>query len=188
VPKLWNDTIDEHRRTVHTAILDATAELVARHGPASVTMSQIAQGAGIGRATLYKYFPDVNSIILAWHERQIGRHLRQLTEARDGAQGPGRQLEAVLHAYATVSGTRHGGAPAPTLHRREHVAHAERHLRDLVGEIITRAAAAGEVRTDVPPDELAGYCLHALGAAGDLRSKAAVSRLVAVTMAGLRSP
>jgi AcrR family transcriptional regulator len=50
---LWNATIDEHRRTVHAAILDAAAALIAEHGLAGVTMSQIAAQAGIGRATLY---------------------------------------------------------------------------------------------------------------------------------------
>jgi hypothetical protein len=33
---------------------------------------------------------------------------------------------------------------------------------------------------------LASYCLHALGAAGSLPSKAAVHRLVTVTLAGLQ--
>jgi len=40
----------------------------------------------------------------------------------------------------------------------------------------------------IAPDELAGYCLHALTAAGNLPSEAAVRRLLAVTMAGLRPP
>jgi hypothetical protein len=39
---------------------------------------------------------------------------------------------------------------------------------------------------DPQADELAGYCLHALTAAGALRSKAAVCRLVTVTRSGLR--
>ncbi len=51
------------------AALDATAALVAERGLRSVTMSQIAAQSGIGRATLYKYFPDVEAILLAWHER-----------------------------------------------------------------------------------------------------------------------
>jgi hypothetical protein len=49
-------------------------------------------------------------------------------------------------------------------------------------------AETGDVRNDVAPDELAIYCLHALTAAGSLRSKAAVRRLVKVTLAGLRPP
>jgi hypothetical protein len=35
---------------------------------------------------------------------------------------------------------------------------------------------------------LAGYCLHALTAAGNLRSQDAVQRLVTVTLTGLRPP
>jgi len=42
------------------------------------------------------------------------------------------------------------------------------------------------VRDDVTPDGLASYCLHALTTASRLPSKAAVHRLVAVTIAGLR--
>ncbi|MGI9077433.1 MAG: TetR/AcrR family transcriptional regulator, partial [Gemmatimonadaceae bacterium] len=55
MPKLWNETIEAHRRAVRDATLNATAALVAEHGLASVTMSQIARETGIGRATLYKY-------------------------------------------------------------------------------------------------------------------------------------
>lgn len=49
---------------------DTTAALVAEQGLTSVTMSRIAKESGIGLATLYKYFPDVESILLAWHERR----------------------------------------------------------------------------------------------------------------------
>lgn len=72
---LWNETIEAHRAAVRDAILETTAALVDRHGLASVTMSQIAETTGIGRATLYKYFPDVDSILLTWHEREVTRHL-----------------------------------------------------------------------------------------------------------------
>jgi hypothetical protein len=55
-------------------------------------------------------------------------------------------------------------------------------IRDLVAE----GAEAGVLRNEVPPDELASYCLHALAAARGLPSKTAVRRLVTVTLAGLR--
>jgi AcrR family transcriptional regulator len=170
---------------VHTAILDTAAALVAEHGLASVTMSLIAQGAGIGRATLYKYFPDVESVLSAWHERQVSDHLAELTDARDRATGPTRQLESVLQTFALISRAPHGQELATLLHRGEHVARAHRHLRGFVTDLIAQAAALGEVRTDIEPGELAGYCLHALTAASGLASDAAVERLVAVTLTGL---
>ena len=53
MPKLWTETIEAHRREVRDAILDAAASLVGEHGLLSVTMSQVAELTGIGRATLY---------------------------------------------------------------------------------------------------------------------------------------
>ena len=102
MPKLWTETIEAHRREVHDAILDTTAALVAEHGLRSVTMSQIAEQVGIGRATLYKYFPDVGAILATWHERQLTGHLAQLTEAAARAEGPYQRLEAVLETYALI--------------------------------------------------------------------------------------
>jgi AcrR family transcriptional regulator len=186
MPKLWRDTIEAHRRDVHGAILGTTAALIAKLGLQSVTMSQIAEQAGVGRATLYKYFPDLNAILLAWHERHIKKHLEHLAGIRDQAGDAEERLEAVLDAYALICHERHDTELAALLHRGEHVAQAHEHLRDMIRDLLVAAAKKGRLRSDVPPTELASYCLHALTAASTLPSKAAVRRLVAVTLAGLR--
>ena len=192
VPRLWTSTIETHRREVREAILDAASSLVNQHGLRAVTMSHIADSTGIGRATLYKYFPDVEAILLAWHEREIAAHLGHLERARDGARDAGARLEAVLEAYALILHESHGHDDAELaafLHRDEHVAGANRQLREMIRELISEAAAAGHVRDDLPPDELASYCLHALTAARRSPSRAGVRRLVAVTLAGFsRAP
>ena len=188
MPRLWNHTIEAHRREVRDAVLDTTAALVAEHGLLSVTMSHIAEEAGIGRATLYKYFPDVEAILLAWHERQIDRHLEHLAEVRDHAGDAGQRLEAVLEAYALISHEsrgHHDTELAALMHRGDQVARAEQQLRGMIRSLLSEAAEAGYVRHDVTPDELASYCLHALTAASGLPSKAAVRRLVQVTLTGL---
>ncbi len=185
VPKLWNETIEEHRREVRDATLNTTAELVGKQGLLSVTMSQIAQETGIGRATLYKYFPDVESILVAWHERQVAGHLEYLAEVRDQAGGAGERLHAVLEAYALISHEHHGSELAAFLHRGEHVTRAQQQLSDFIRDLLTEGAETGDLRDDVVPDELASYCLHALTAASSLPSKAAVRRLVTVILAGL---
>jgi AcrR family transcriptional regulator len=189
VPRLWNDTIEAHRREVRGAILDSTAALVAEHGLRSVTMSQIAEETGIGRATLYKYFSDVEAILLAWHERQISGHLDYLAEVRDQAGDPLERLEAVLEAYALIAHETHGHHNqelAAFLHGDEQVARAQQQLRKMIRDLLAEGAACGDLRDDVAPDELASYCLHALSAASSLPSKAAVRRLIAVILAGLR--
>jgi len=191
VPKLWDETIEAHRHQVRDAILETTAALVFERGLRSVTMAQIAEQAGIGRATLYKYFPDVDAILHAWHHRQITAHLAQLTEVKDRTSGAGHRLEAVLQAYARIAHqtrSHHNTEIGRFLHRDEHLADAQRQLHDLVTSLVAEARDDGELRSDIPPAELAAYCLHALNAASNLPSKAAVDRLVAVTLDGLRSP
>jgi AcrR family transcriptional regulator len=175
---------------VRDAFLDTTAGLVAEHDLLSVTMSRIAENTGIGRATLYKYFPDVEAILFAWHERQIAGHLAQLAAVQDRPGDPGQRLRAVLEAYALISHESHGHRDtelAALMHRGEQVVRAEKELRHMLLGLVTDAAASGDVRGDVVPDELVTHCLYALTAASTLPSKAAVHRLVAITLAGLRT-
>jgi AcrR family transcriptional regulator len=191
VPKLWSETIDAHRRAVRDAILDTAAALVASRGLRSVTMSEIAEQTGIGRATLYKYFADVEAILAAWHERQIRGHLELLAGVRDRPGDARERLAAVLEAYALISHESHGHHDpelAAFLHRDEQLVGAQQQLWDMIRALLSEGAEAGDLRGDVPPDELATYCLHAVAAARSLPSKTAVRRLVAVTLAGLQQP
>ncbi|HEY3978422.1 MAG TPA: TetR/AcrR family transcriptional regulator [Streptosporangiaceae bacterium] len=189
MPRIWSETIAAHRDAVRDAVLDATAALVAQHGLSGVTMSQVAKESGIGRATLYKYFPDIESILAAWHERHIGAHLHHLTEVVQASGGapPCERLAAVLREYATLTRQHRDGSDlAAVLHQGEHVARAHAHLTEFLTALVRAAAERGEVRDDIPPGELAAYCLHALTAASGLPSQAALDRLLAVTLAGLR--
>ncbi len=157
VPKLWSETIDAHRREVRT---------------------------------LYKYFPDVEAILVAHHLQHVAGHLAQLAELRHTPGTPSQRLEAVCEAYALISYHRaqHGGDTElhALLHRDQHVAGVRQQLFDFFRDLLTEAARVGEIRTDVSPIELARYCVHALDAAGDLPSRAAVSRLVPVVLSALR--
>lgn len=189
MPKLWNETIEAHRRDVQSSVIDATAALIAENGLLSVTMSRIAEDSGIGRATLYKYFPDVESILVAWHERQMSAHLQHLTVVKDNAGSPVDRLSAVLEAYALMvhqSAKHHGNPLSALVHRPDRTAEPELQLHHMVQGLIADAISSGALRSDVPPNELAIYCLNALGAAGQLPSKAAVRRLAYITVHGLR--
>lgn len=190
MPRLWDRTIETHRREVREAILDTTWALVVESGLRAVTMSQIAAQAGIGRATLYKYFSDVEAILAAWHQRHVADHLGHFADlAAQGGRALDR-LEAVLLAYAISH--HHRGRHAPELetllHRNEDVAHAHHQLRELLRGLLTEAAASGDLRRDVAPDELTLFCLHAVSGAGSLPDEGAVRRLVMVALTALRPP
>jgi AcrR family transcriptional regulator len=186
MPRLWIDTIEAHRGEVRRAVIDAAVSLVAQHGLVGVTMSGIAELAGIGRATLYKYFPDIEAILFAGHQRELESHLSHLMAVRDQAEGAEARLEAVLSAYALITfhSRGHGDQElAALIHRDDQVAQAERQLHSMIKGLLSEAV--GVVRQDVSSDELASYCLHSLAAAARLRNKAAVGRLVSVTLSGL---
>jgi AcrR family transcriptional regulator len=185
VPKLWDHTIEAHREGVRQAIMGATLGLVHTQGLQAVTMSQVAAASGIGRATLYRYFADIEGILLAWHEQLIESHLSELTAIRDQSEAGLDRLRKVMETYARISHEHHGSELAALLHQGAHVARARQLLSSFVRDLLSEGAGAGEVRRDVSPAELASYCLHALGAAPTMPSKAAVRRLVEVVMSGL---
>jgi AcrR family transcriptional regulator len=186
VPRLWNETIDDHKREVREAIVGATVKLVSEQGMSAVSMSTIAETTGIGRATLYKYFPDVRAILTAWHEQQVLGYLARLVAARDRGGDVLERLAAVFETYAMLAHEHHATEIVALLHRGEHVTRAYAQLNALVCDLIAAGAKAGRLRADIPPTELVTYSLHALSAASSLPSKVAVKRLVAVTLAGLR--
>jgi AcrR family transcriptional regulator len=185
VPRIWSDSIEAHRRDVADAVLDATARLAAEHGPLSLTMSQVAEAAGIGRATIYKYFPSLDAVLAAWHRREVAGHLEALRAVRDRHAGKTDALEAILAAYGRIV-RESRPARAPALHADEHVARARGHLLALVAEVLEEGAAAGAVRQDAAASELAAFCLHAMTAAAELPSAAAVARVLRLTLDAVR--
>ena len=174
------DTVESHRRAVRDAVLDATAGLVAEHGVAGVSMSGVAEAAGVGRATLYRYFPDLSAVLDAWHERQVTKHLHELRQvavqtidrgnSTDGAPTAAldARLRAVLTAYAFASAHGAGADVAAALHHGERMDTARAELVGFIRDLLIECAEAGVVRTDVPSGELTSFVLHSLGAAGEI--------------------
>ena len=189
MPKLWTGTLEAHRREVRAAVIAATTALVADHGLRGVTMSRIAAEAGIGRATLYKYFPDVDTILNEWHQDQVADHLTQLQAIRSHPGTARDRLAKVLEAFAhmTRAASQHSAAPdlVASLHAGDQLSKPETELRELLTGLIDEGIEASELRDDVPPAELALYCLNAAAGARYAETQAAVRRLLDVAMTGL---
>lgn len=137
---------------------------------------------------MYKHFPDVESILRAHHQRHVAAYLAQLAELRERVSDPADRLRAVLEAYALICHYRQGHGSdelSALVHRGEGIARAQEGLLRLFEDVLVDVDAAGSLRRDTSPEELARFCLHALNAAGALPSEAAVRRLAAVTLTGL---
>jgi AcrR family transcriptional regulator len=191
VPKLWEASVDAHRDAVREAVLDAAWQLAAERGIRGVTMSQVAAEAGVGRATLYRYYPDVEAILTAAHERHVEHHLAHLTTlaaSAGAATGDAlARLEAVLGAFATICFER--GRGGEVLGALVHTAAATRGAEDrvvaLVTDMVAEAAQAGAVDAQTPPVELARFAVHALMAASEAADEAGVERVVRSCLRGL---
>lgn len=187
MPKLWTDTVDAHRQAVRQATLDAVEHLVHANGLPGVTMSELAKEAGIGRATLYKYFPDLKAVLSAWHERHVSAHMNDLHQILHGSGGALDRLTSVLRMHAQTHFRRQGSEIAAMLHADDQVRAASQHLHEAVASLLDRGAAAGEFRDDVPADELATFCLAAVEGASQAKSQASTSRLVELAISAVRS-
>lgn len=77
----------------HKALLTAAVELFAQHG-AEVTYEEIAQRAGVGRATLYRHFPHREDLLAAILESI----LEHLESAADALPADENRLLRLFHA------------------------------------------------------------------------------------------
>lgn len=80
-------------------ILDALQELMSDSSPQAISVSEIAQKAGIGKGSIYYYFPSKNDMLEAVIERSYSRVLDEgqaLAAARD--IGAVRKMELIYQA------------------------------------------------------------------------------------------
>lgn|SRR5437588_2151278 len=134
-------------------VLDAATELVRRDGE-KVPMAQIAEHAGVGIGTVYRHFPTREDLLGALVHRSFGI---AVSNARAASAHPGSALDGVrLFFLATLRDRAqfvlplHGGPPVFTRETRERQADVRAALRTL----IDRGQAAGELRTDLNPEDL----------------------------------
>src|SRR3990167_6855657 len=68
------------------AIIQAAVDLMTQHGFEATTMKQIARAANLGDATIYKYFPTKEKLVLAYFEQAITDALLQFQKTK-GQEG-----------------------------------------------------------------------------------------------------
>ncbi|MCX4756175.1 TetR/AcrR family transcriptional regulator [Kitasatospora purpeofusca] len=150
-------------------------------------MERVAKEAGVGSATLYRNFPTREALVEAVYRNEVAR----LCEAAPAllAEHPPMEalrvwtrlfLDYVTAKYGMIDALRAIAAAgeSPYGHSRELV-------RDAVATLMDACAAAGVIRTDIGPSDLAaaleGIALTSAGA--DRRPQA--ERLLDLTLDGL---
>ena len=117
-----------------------------------VATDEIARRAGVGPGTLYRHFPTKEALFMAVAVKRVNESIdeaRRLAKAEDPAEGLFdylRSLGAQFQARKNLIEVMAAGGQSL------HEAHPDlaRELNNAVGALLTRAQAAGEVRSDVP--------------------------------------
>jgi AcrR family transcriptional regulator len=94
---------DPRRRSerAHTAILDAAAALVGEVGFAKMTMEGIAARAGVGKQTIYRWWPSKAAVVLDAFRREAGGEPAPLPDTGDLAADLRVVLRATVDEYNT---------------------------------------------------------------------------------------
>src|SRR5262245_10111077 len=80
-------------------ILDTAARLFAEHGYAETDTQLLADELGVGKGTLYRYFPSKQRLFLAAVDRAM-RHLRQTIDASiEGIADPLERVATAIRTY-----------------------------------------------------------------------------------------
>lgn len=131
----------------------AALEIVAADGMSGLTMSSIADKAGISRQTLYRYYPDIDSVLTAAMTSSAGieAHINELTSVGT----PSEQLDSLV---AIILEGAAAGHPSPTQYeqslppqaREAARQHAER-IEQLVIGMAKQGVADGSFSADLDP-------------------------------------
>jgi TetR/AcrR family transcriptional regulator, mexCD-oprJ operon repressor len=133
------------QQRVAAAILDGAAQLFAIEGD-QASMNDVAEAAGVARATVYRYFPNREALLDELARAAVRDLDMRLASARIGAVPPEEAVARAVRALVDV------GNLFVVLARERHRSGAEQFERGLVEplhEVVERGQASGEIRDDI---------------------------------------
>ena len=84
------------REEIREAILDAVGRLLAKYGYKKMTVEDIARESGIGKGTVYLYFPSKEEVALGWFDRAHDRMNEHLSAIARSNLEPDQKLRELL--------------------------------------------------------------------------------------------
>jgi AcrR family transcriptional regulator len=152
------------RRRTRDLLLDAAVRVFARRGYDAARLAGVAREAGLTTGAVYSNFEGKRDLFLAAFEREIARHLVELTEAVEGAGSPAERVAAAAEQWSSFL-TR---APDRFPLFIEYWSHAVRDpdlrpqfaarfaaLREATARLIAAEAEAAGVELQLPADRIA---------------------------------
>lgn len=89
----------ERSRATLQSIMDAAARLIGEHGLDAISMTQIAELAGMSKASLYRYFPNKQALLLALAQQSFKTHREEMQDALGSGRNPEEMLRGGIDHY-----------------------------------------------------------------------------------------
>jgi len=137
-------------------VLEAAKSVFSQGGP-EASLEAVARRAGVGIGTLYRHFPTREDLYEAVYRREVEQLVELAKHLVETKITPVEALRSWLRAGVEFMATKKGmaAALATAAHgSSELVAYSLDRLTWAVGELLRRAAAAGEIRADIDPEDL----------------------------------
>jgi AcrR family transcriptional regulator len=168
-------------------VLEAAKAVFGQGGP-EASLEAVARRAGVGIGTLYRHFPTREALFEAVYRREV-EQLVELAGDLKAAAGPAEALRHWMRANVEFIATKKGMVAALALAAHgspELVAYSLDRLARAAGDLLRRAAEAGEIRADIGPEDLLRALVGLCYAQDRPGWQAGVLRLVDVFVDGLR--
>lgn len=103
MPRISGESIEEHVRQQTGRILDASAALFRERGYRRTDMEDIADAVGLARNSLYRYFPNKDSILLACVQRDMVPFVEEMRALAEKFTDPLERLGVWLDAQIELA-------------------------------------------------------------------------------------
>ncbi|MFH5207335.1 TetR/AcrR family transcriptional regulator [Antrihabitans sp. NCIMB 15449] len=137
------------RDHVATMIMDRAATVLAERGDA-LSMTEIARAAGVGRATLYRYFPNRDALLSAMADAALDDLAARIDDARLDTVPVGEAIARITRAfigsgkYAILARDEHGAC--------ERSSELDRRLTTPLRQLFQKGIDTGVLRADLSAD------------------------------------
>lgn len=148
-----------HNRTKYNKILDALQKLLESKEMRSISVSEIAQEAGIGKGSIYYYFPSKDAILEALVERNYEKPIETAKNlAKQTNVSPFTRMAMIFQACRNSSAqfpmkntpSNLTSAQENALIHQKYLHHLISELKPELTEIINQGIKSGEIRFQYP--------------------------------------
>jgi AcrR family transcriptional regulator len=168
------------------ALLQAAAELFAEEGT-DVSLEAVAARAGVGIGTLYRNFPNRDSLVEAAYRTEVA-HLCDAASELLASRPPDVALAEWMDRFVTYAAAKRGmaGALKAVNAKTDLYSQTRTQITGAIGGLLEAGVEAGSLRSDVEPEDVlrAMGCIWNLGDGEGWRTQA--ETLIRIIVDGLR--